>query len=116
MGRLRLGGPLLSPDGHYAIARIQTTAPGMLSPVRKNTEAIISQKPTTQPQLHVSIAQPWDTGQTQPRETEPKIHHGAAHLMAHRFIARWVALALPNRVLFLDVRNFTNALQQMEPS
>jgi hypothetical protein len=34
-------GLLISPDGRYAIARLQTNAPGMLSAVRKNTEALV---------------------------------------------------------------------------
>jgi len=33
---------VVSPDGRYAIARIQTSAPGMLSAVRKNTEAVVT--------------------------------------------------------------------------
>jgi hypothetical protein len=33
---------VVSPNGRYAIARLQTVAPGMLSAVRKNTEAIVS--------------------------------------------------------------------------
>jgi hypothetical protein len=33
---------VVSPDGRYAIARLETSAPGMLSEFRKNTEAIVT--------------------------------------------------------------------------